>query len=154
MSQPGLQAIRGAFVHFVDIANEKQPITEQFRYLPDGLLLTDNGKVCSLTAWSDDAQIPANAVFTDLRGKLIMPGFIDTHIHYPQTEMIAAYGEQLLEWLQQYTFPVESQYGDPGYAAEMAKFFIHQLFSHGTTTALVFASVHPESVDALFAEAE
>lgn len=154
MSQPGLQAIRGAFVHFVDIANEKQPITEQFRYLPDGLLLTDNGKVCSLTAWSDDAQIPANAVFTDLRGKLIMPGFIDTHIHYPQTEMIAAYGEQLLEWLQQYTFPVESQYGDPGYAAEMAKFFIHQLFSHGTTTALVFASVHPESVDALFTEAE
>ncbi len=154
MLQPGLQAIRGAFVDFADTASTSDQISAQFRYLPDGLLLTDNGKICSLTAWTGAGDIPADAVFTDLQGRLVMPGFVDTHIHYPQAEMIAAYGEQLLEWLEQYTFPVESKYGDPEYAKAMAEFFIRQLFSHGTTTALVFASVHPQSVDALFTEAE
>jgi guanine deaminase len=78
----------------------------------------------------------------------LLPGFVDAHVHYPQTEMIGAFGEQLLEWLTTYTFPVESQF-DEEYAAEIAQFFINQLLSHGTTTALVFY-LHPESVDALF----
>jgi guanine deaminase len=85
--------------------------------------------------------------------KLLMPGFIDAHVHYPQTEMIGAFGEQLLEWLTTYTFPVESQFADEAYAAEIARFFIGQLLSHGTTTAMVFCTLHPESVNALFSEA-
>lgn len=91
--------------------------------------------------------------YLDLRGQLLLPGFVDAHVHYPQTEMIGAFGERLLEWLTTYTFPVESQFGDAAYAAEIAQFFINQLLSHGTTTALVFCTLHPESVEALFSEA-
>lgn len=60
--------------------------------------------------------------YVDLRGKLLLPGFVDAHVHYPQTEMIGAFGEQLLEWLTTYTFPVESQFADAEYAREIAQF--------------------------------
>jgi cytosine/adenosine deaminase-related metal-dependent hydrolase len=79
---------------------------------------------------------------------------IDTHIHFPQTEMVGAYGEQLLSWLNTYTFPTEIQFKDKAYASEIAKFFVNELLKNGTTTALVFCTVHPESVDALFEAAE
>ncbi len=79
-----------------------------------------------------------------------MPGFIDTHIHFPQTEMIGAYGEQLLEWLNTYTFPTELQFADKAYADQIAQFFVQELLKNGTTTALVFVRYIPESVDALF----
>ncbi|PWF33724.1 guanine deaminase, partial [Yersinia pestis] len=79
-----------------------------------------------------------------------VPGFIDTHIHFPQTEMVGAYGEQLLEWLNTYTFPTEIQFQDASYSEKIAEFFVQELLKNGTTTALVFCTVHPESVDALF----
>ncbi|MEI8631103.1 guanine deaminase [Vibrio sp. PP-XX7] len=79
---------------------------------------------------------------------LLIPGMIDSHVHYPQMEMIASYGKQLLEWLNEYTFPTEAKYIDPEYAALQAHAFIRQLFAHGTTAASVFATVHPQSVDA------
>ena len=85
---------------------------------------------------------------------LIMPGFIDTHVHYPQTEMIASYGEQLLEWLENYTFPFEKQFGDFDHAKSVAEFFLTQLLEAGTTTALVFGTVHKASVDAFFTVAQ
>ena len=154
MSEKHLQGFRAAFIHYEDVAHHADEIAGQFRYLPDGLLLIADGKVVSLTPWAGQENVPEACEFTDYQGRLIMPGFIDTHIHYPQTEMIAAYGEQLLEWLEKYTFPVETKYADSEYASAMAAFFVRQLFSHGTTTALVFASVHPQSVDALFREAE
>ncbi len=154
MSKKRLQGFRAAFIHYAGVAHHSDEIAGQFRYLPDGLLLIADGKVVSLTPWDDGNNVPEGCEFTDYQGRLILPGFIDTHIHFPQTEMIAAYGEQLLEWLEKYTFPVESKYGDSEYASAMAAFFIRQLFSHGTTTALVFASVHPQSVDALFREAQ
>lgn len=68
-----------------------------------------------------------------------MPGFVDTHIHYPQSEMVGAYGEQLLEWLNKHTFPTERRYEDLEYAREMSAFFIKQLLRNGTTSALVLA---------------
>lgn len=95
-------------------------------------------------------QIPDTIRVRDYRGKLIVPGFVDTHIHYPQSEMVGAYGEQLLEWLNKHTFPTERRYEDLEYAREMSAFFIKQLLRNGTTTALVFGTVHPQSVDALF----
>jgi guanine deaminase len=98
--------------------------------------------------------LAGKARIKDYRGKLIMPGFIDTHIHYPQTEMVASYGEQLLEWLDTYTFPTEKKFADRNYATERAKFFVNELLRNGTTTALVFGTVHPQSVDALFTESE
>jgi guanine deaminase len=82
-----------------------------------------------------------------------VPGFIDCHIHYPQTDLIASYGTQLLDWLETYTFPTESRFADSEHAAEAAGFFIDELLRNGTTTALVLGTVHPQSVDAIFTAA-
>ena len=83
----------------------------------------------------------------------MLPGFIDTHIHYPQSDVIAAGGRQLLDWLENYTFVEERRFADPEHAAEVAEFFLDELARNGTTTALVFCTVHPVSVDAFFAAA-
>ena len=83
-----------------------------------------------------------------------MPGFIDAHIHYPQTKVIGSYGAQLLDWLHNYTFVEEQKFADPAHCARIAAFFVDELFRCGTTTAMVYCTVHPQSVDAFFAEAE
>ncbi|WP_299187681.1 guanine deaminase [uncultured Psychrobacter sp.] len=88
----------------------------------------------------------------DYRDKLIMPGFIDTHVHYPQIDMIAAYGEQLLDWLNNYTFVTEANFADPKVAHDTAQFFLEQLLANGTTSAMVFSTSHPESAEAFFTE--
>ncbi len=85
---------------------------------------------------------------------LVMPGFIDAHIHFPQYRMLAAPGNDLLDWLTRYTFPEESQYADQNYAAAAAEIFLDRLAQHGTTSALAFCSVHKTCADALFAAAE
>ncbi|MEC7119678.1 MAG: guanine deaminase, partial [Pseudomonadota bacterium] len=90
----------------------------------------------------------------DYRGKLIMPAFIDTHCHYPQSKVIGSYGRQLLDWLNDYTFPTEASFTDPQICADTADYFIQRLLAHGTTTASVFATVHPHSVDAFMQRAE
>ncbi|MCV9879398.1 guanine deaminase [Brenneria izbisi] len=155
MSATYTQAIRGSFFDITGPAQNPAQIVRQARYLEDGLLLINAGKILSLTPWHEgEKQLDDGQEFIDYRGKIIVPGFIDTHIHYPQTEIIGAYGEQLLEWLQRYTFPAESQYGCPHHAARMSAFFLRQLLSNGTTTALVFGTVHPESVEALFGAAQ
>lgn len=147
-------ALRGSFFDIAQRATRADDIARHSRYLDDGVLFIDEGKVQALLPWQEAEQsLNPQQGYTDLRGKLILPGFIDAHVHYPQTEMIGAFGEQLLEWLTTYTFPVESQFADADYAVEIARFFIDQLLSNGTTTALVFCTLHPESVDALFTEA-
>jgi len=88
-----------------------------------------------------------------LSGRLIAPGFVDMHIHFPQTDVIGAPADGLLPWLENYTFPHESRFSDPAYAAEVAKFFVDELLRNGVTTALTFATSHPGSVDALCTEA-
>ncbi len=151
--QPSLKAIRGLFLDFVDdpfyVAE-----ADSVRYLTDGLLVLENGKIKAFDTYaalqSEYAELPTT-LYAD---RLIMPGFIDTHIHYPQTEMIAAYGEQLLEWLDQYVFPTEGKFRDEAYANKVAEIFLDQLLSNGTTTALVFAAVFPQSVEAFFEAAE
>lgn len=146
--------LRASFFDFTALAAQPDDIAANARYLEDGLLTLREGKVVSLESWQIAEGRVDHSRVTDLRGKLIVPGFIDTHIHYPQTEMIGAFGEQLLEWLNQYTFPVESQYHCPDHAAKMSAFFLHQLLSNGTTTALVFGTVHKQSVDSLFSAAQ
>lgn len=155
-SQPDqslLTTIRGSFLDFVDdpfYAAEE----DSARYMPDGLLVLEAGKI---KAFGDYAELQGkykDVPTTAYAERLIMPGFIDTHIHYPQTEMIAAYGEQLLEWLDQYVFPTEGKFRDKAYAEKVAEVFLDQLLSNGTTTALVFAAVFPQSVDAFFEAAE
>ena len=147
-------AIRGSFFDITRTVSTPDELLDAARYIEDGLLLLNAGKIVSLSPWQEEgSQLPPGCELVDYRGKLIVPGFVDTHIHYPQTEMIGAFGEQLLEWLNQYTFPVESQYHCPQHSARMSAFFLQQLLSNGTTTALVFGTVHPESVDALFSAA-
>ncbi|MBD1552244.1 guanine deaminase [Pseudomonas typographi] len=130
-------------------------VAASYQYIADGLLLVEGGKI---TAMGDAAELlptlPAGTPVERLDNALITPGFIDTHIHFPQTGMVGAYGEQLLDWLNTYTFPCERQFASPAHAEKVAGIFIKELLRNGTTTALVFASVHPESVDAFFTEAQ
>jgi guanine deaminase len=151
-STSSLQAIRGCFLDF--IADPfYEPESDCVRYFPDGLLIVENGCIKDFGTYEQLQPQYANLPLLHYPGTLIMPGFVDTHIHYPQCEMVAAYGEQLLEWLNQYTFPTESKFQDPNHARKIAAFFLDELLRNGTTTALVFAAVYPESVDAFFEEA-
>jgi guanine deaminase len=89
-----------------------------------------------------------------LPGRIIAPGFIDLHIHFPQTDVIGSPAAGLLPWLENYTFPHESRFADPAHADELATFFLDELLRHGVTTALAFATSHPSSVNALMTEAQ
>ncbi len=142
-------AVRASFLHFFD---DPDRASDAWQYLEDGLLLLKQGQIVSLTAFTGD--IPDGVELYDYSGKLVMPGFIDTHTHYPQTEMIASYGAQLLEWLEKYTFPTESKFSDRAYAEGIAEFFCDELLRNGTTTSGVFATIHTESVDAIFSAAQ
>ena len=149
--QRSLKAIRGNFLDIVKTVEQPEEIESHLRFIEDGLMLVRSGKVEWFGQWEEGKHlIPEGIRVRDYSGKMIVPGFIDTHIHYPQSEMVGAYGEQLLEWLNKHTFPAERRYNDIEYAREMSAFFIKQLLRNGTTTALVFGTVHPESVDALF----
>lgn len=143
-----LTAHRGEIIHFLTDEND-------YQHFEDGLLIIDNGYIHSV----GDAKallktLPQNTKITEHPNCLITPGFVDTHVHYPQCEIIASYGKQLLEWLETYTFPAEQKFDDPEYASKIASFFLDQLLTNGTTTALVFGTVHPQSVDAFFIEAQ
>ncbi|TKC91574.1 guanine deaminase [Trinickia terrae] len=117
----------------------------------DGLLIVEDGRVAAAGAHAALAgRITPDTEVQDLRGKVIVPGFIDTHIHYPQTDMIASPAPGLLPWLETYTFPTERRFADPEYAADTANFFCDELLASGTTTALVYCTVHKSSADALF----
>jgi len=121
----------------------------------DGIVICRGGLIEAVgPAPEMRAHVPTGVVVTDYSGCLIAPGFIDTHVHYVQTGIIASYGSQLLDWLDRYAFPAEVAFEDPAHAAAMAKVFCDELLRNGTTTALVFCAVYPQSVDALFAEAE
>lgn len=150
---PSTQGFRCAFLDCIaDPFYVAEP--DSVRYVPDGLLVIENGRIKDFGAYDRLCPQYPDLPITDYRGMLITPGFIDTHIHFPQTEMIAAYGEQLLEWLNQYTFPTERKFKDYDYAYQVATLFLEELLRNGTTTALVFAAVYPESVDAFFTAAQ
>lgn len=148
MIAPELKAYRGSIVHALRDPGEGGGAIEFF---DDGILCVAGGVVQE--AGPADAilgRLPADTVLADCSGKLIMPGFVDTHIHYAQVDVIASFGLQLLDWLNDYTFPAEARFADEAVARESASFFIDELLRNGTTTALVFATVHPQSADAVF----
>ena len=137
----------------------------QALYDSDGLLVVGpgaQGRQCvqAAGAWQSlapqyAAQMQAQpARVTHWPGRIIAPGFIDLHLHYPQTDVIGSPANGLLAWLENYTFPQEARFADPAHAAEVAPFFLDELRRNGVTTALVFATSHPASVTALFAEAQ
>ena len=124
--------------------------TASFRYIEDGALLIEGGLIHAI---GEFGQINApDATIIDHRPHLVLPGFIDTHLHFPQTQVIASWAAELLDWLNDYTFPEETRYSDPDLCARMASAFLDRLTDHGTTTAVAYASVHATSAEALFAE--
>jgi guanine deaminase len=146
--------IRGRVLTFLA---EPQGIddTTSYRYIEDGAVFVRDGKVVEIGSYGDIRKLAgADAEVADHRPNLILPGFIDTHLHFPQTQAIASYGAQLLEWLNTYIFVEEQKFARAAHAAEVADRFMDELLSNGTTTAVAYCSVHPESVDAYFAAAE
>lgn len=148
-----IKGIRGSFLDCLDDPFYC-PVQDSIRYLEDGLLVIENGHIRAFGPYAELKTEYGHIPTVTYTNRLITPGFIDTHIHYPQTEMIAAHGEQLLEWLTQYTFPTELKFSNKDYAQEIAELFLDELLRNGTTTALVFTSVFPQSVDAFFEAAE
>jgi len=146
-------AIRGAFLDIIQDPFMAE-ISECVRYIPDGLLVVENGYVKALDSYDNLRAEYGHLSVVEYGDRLIIPGFIDSHIHYPQTEIIASYGAQLLDWLNTYTFPAEAQFRDSDYSAKIANFFLDELLRHGTTTALVLTTIFPESVTAFFEAAQ
>ena len=154
MTQTTVTAYRAAILDSIGDPAELG-IENSYRYFEDGLMVVENGRIAALGNAADLLQdLPQDAEVKHYEDALITPGFIDTHIHYPQTGMIASYGEQLLDWLENYTFPAEHKFVDKDHAEEVSEIFLTELLRNGTTTALVFGTVHPESVDAFFSCAE
>jgi len=150
----GLTAVRGTVVTCRDDPFLSDP-ARAFASERDGMIACRNGMIEEVGPAAEIMRsLPAGTAVTHHEGCLIAPGFIDTHVHYVQTGMIASYGEQLLDWLNRYAFPAEMAFRDPAHAEAMARVFCDELLRNGTTTALVFCAVYPQSVDALFAEAE
>jgi guanine deaminase len=143
------QAFRASLLHLLDdpcAAGDQAAVWHE-----DGLLLVEDGHVAAAGAWAELAPaLPAGTPVEALPGRILTPGFIDAHVHYPQTDVVAAWGARLLDWLATHTFPVEQAFEDRAHADEAAAFFLDELLRNGTTSALVFGTVHRTSVDALF----
>ena len=147
------QAFRAAIFHCVSDPGEASDTTAT-QYFADGLLIAEAGSIVEIGDAAEllaaNPDLPVEA-FPD---GLIVPGLIDCHVHFPQVDVIASYGEQLLDWLNRYAYPAEERFADSDYANAAANFFLDELLRNGTTTAAVFATVHPASVDAIFKAAE
>jgi guanine deaminase len=125
-----------------------------YRYIEDGAVVVDQGKIVSVGEWNDALKLTApRAEIIDHRPGLILPGFIDTHVHYPQMQVIGSYAKDLLEWLNTYTFIEEQRFADMTHAGRIASAFCDELVRYGTTTAAVYCTVHPQSAEAFFKEA-
>jgi len=140
-------ALRGAVLTFTRDPFYNDP-ADSHQYLDDGLVVIDNGLIESVGPFT--AEAAAGLTVEHHREAIICPGFIDCHLHYPQTQMIGAFGKQLIEWLNTYTFVAEQDFADPGHARTVARVFLGELMRCGTTTASVYCTVHPQSVEAFF----
>ena len=143
------QVFRGTLFHLLDDP-DRNP--EAAVVHDDGALLLEDGHVLEAGPWNDIQPLVKGAPVTRFADSLIVPGFIDCHVHFPQVDMLAAPADDLLHWLSAYAFPAESRFHHEEVAAETARFFLDQLLAHGTTSALVFATAHKVAAEALFAE--
>ncbi len=149
-----IKGFRGSILHFLSEPTQEN-LAVSYQCIDDGLLLISDEKIISIGEYSKLIKnLDKHIEITDYSGKILMPGFIDTHIHFPQLEIIAAYGRQLLEWLSLYVFPTEGKYSDKAYSSSKASFFLEELLRNGTTTAMIYPTVHINSVETLFEEAE
>ena len=150
-----LKGIRGQFLTF-----KADPFTCNsdacYDHIADGLIVIQDGRIAAAGNYADIAPRYPGLTDIDCYGadSLIMPGFIDCHLHYVQSPMIGSFGHTLLDWLNEYTFPTESKFRDKEFAGEVARIFFRQILEQGTTTANVFSTTFATSVDAFFEESE
>jgi len=148
-----VRAIRGRLLTFLR-APRGLGDAQCYRYIEDGIVLVKDGRIEAVGPVAEmTARAPAGTPLEHHAGALIVPGFIDPHIHYPQTQVIASYGAQLLEWLEKYTFVEEQKFADPEHAARNAEFFLDELARNCTTTACAYCTAHPVSAETLFSAA-
>ncbi|MBR0560433.1 guanine deaminase [Neokomagataea anthophila] len=146
-------AIRAPFLSFKENPFTNGDPLSAIHYEEDGLVIIKNGRIISTSPWSTGKNaLEESTTIESYPNQLLIAGMVDTHVHYPQLPMVASYGEQLLSWLNNYVFPLEARFSDPEYARVIARSFLSELLRAGTTTAAVFCTVHPESVDAFFTE--
>lgn len=146
------KAVRGSVLTFTGDPFLAEPETT-YEFFEDALIVIENGRFQSVEPYSSEAA----AEFKEIeryQDALICPGFIDCHLHYPQTQMIGAFGEELIEWLNTYTFVAEQDFADYSHAQKVAGVFLGELLNCGTTTASVYCTVHPQSVEAFFEVSE
>jgi guanine deaminase len=143
-------ALRGDLLDFTADPGLEDPAGPGARFRPDHWLLVEQGRIAAVQAEAPDASWQR----FDHRGRLVMPGFIDTHVHSGQIDVIGAYGTALLDWLETHTFPAERRMEDASHAQHISTLFVDALLATGTTTAAVFPTVHAHSVDTLFTAAE
>jgi guanine deaminase len=145
------KAIRADLLDFTSTPSWGEPTLQGVRFRPDHWLLIDHdGRIAGVQAEQPGPDWQPE----DHRGRLLMPGFIDTHVHAPQLDVIGSFGTGLLDWLATYTFPAEQRQADPAVAADTATRFLDALLAHGTTSAVVFPTVHAHSAHALFEAAQ
>lgn len=154
-SEPVRTAHRGALLHFLDDPGDSDA-SGSFEYFDDGVLLLDaSGHV--VTAGAATELLPTldpDTTLVDHGTQLIVPGFIDTHLHFAQTGIVGCGGDSLLDWLEQHTFPAERHFADPAHASKVVDLFLDELLRNGTTTAQVFGTVHAAAVDTFFRTAQ
>lgn len=153
MDKSPVTALRGTIVSFTGDPFLMDP-AKSFMHEPDGLIVCRDGLIEAVGDYgSVCASLPRDVPVTDYSGCVLCAGFVDTHVHYVQTEMMASPGKQLLQWVNDYIYPAEEAFADEAHARAVAKVFCDTLIRNGTTTACVYCAVYPQSVDALFEEA-
>ncbi len=139
----------GDIFHFNDTSENENKYT----YIKNGALCVCNGRILDCGKSSDILSKYSDAKVVDFQGRILMPGFIDAHVHYVQTEIIGMYGKQLLDWLNLYTFPAEQAFENTDHCRQISQIFLKELFKNGVTTCSAYGSVHPQATDILFEEA-
>ena len=142
-------ALRGDLLDFTGLPAWGELAPAELRWRPGHWLLVRQGRIVAVQAEPPGPEFKR----VDHSGRLVLPGFTDTHVHSPQIDVLASYGTELLDWLESHTFPAEARYADEDWARKGARRFVRSLVAHGTTSALVFPTVHEQATDALFAEA-
>ena len=142
-----LTGYKGSVFYFTDNPKFNK---NAYQFFSNGVLYVEDGRVVAAGDFDElSAQYPQVEI-VDYTGKLITPGLMDSHVHYPQMEMVGSYGEQLVQWLGKYTIPTERKLADRAYADKIANLYLDELIKHGTTSAAIFATISPNSTDALF----
>ncbi|WP_310618429.1 guanine deaminase [Flexibacterium corallicola] len=148
------KAIRGTYLTFTGDPF-RSSLEEVMKVESDGIILIEGEKIKDLGPAEDMLKkLPEGTEVTEYKDSVIMAGFIDSHVHYPQTQIIGAYGEQLIEWLNNYTFIAEQQFANKDHASRVAEVFLREQLRAGTTSVATFCTVYPGSVDAFFEASE